>query len=296
MAARPPGNDCVAHWAADGRRSAAVTPGPEFLPMNAPNIAPAVVTVETPAAHVRLVTLRRPEARNAVNGAVALALERIVHEIEADPDAWVVVLTGAGGQAFSSGADLKEVAAGRLDTLWTHDGGFAGFVRAARAKPWIAAVDGLALAGGFEIALACDMIVASEDAAFGLPEVTRGMIAAAGGLYRLPRALPRAVALELIATGERLTADRAAALGLVNRVVPKERTLPTSLELAGAIVRNAPLAVWESLVIARQAIDLDDDALGKLSAEGQTRLMQSEDFHEGPRAFVEKRAPRWMGR
>jgi len=255
-----------------------------------------VVTLEMSGPHVALVTLRRPESRNAVNAAVAVELESIVRSTEAAPAVWAVVLTGAGGQAFSSGADLKEVAAGRLETLWTPGGGFAGFVRAARVKPWIAAVNGLALAGGFELALACDMIVASEDAAFGLPEVTRGMIAAAGGLYRLPRALPRAVALELIATGERLTADRAAALGLVNRVVPKERTLPTSLELAGAIVRNAPLAVWESLVIARQAIDLDDDALGKLSAEGQTRLMQSEDFREGPRAFVEKRAPRWMGR
>jgi enoyl-CoA hydratase len=169
-------------------------------------------------------------------------------------------------------------------------------VRAVRVKPWIAAVDGLALAGGFELALACDMIVASEDAAFGLPEVTRGMISAAGGLYRLPRALPRAVALELIATGERLTADHAVALGLVNRVVAKERTLPASLELAGTVARNAPLAVQESLVIARQAFDLDDATLERLSGEGQKRLKGSEDFREGPRAFVEKRAPRWVGR
>jgi len=246
--------------------------------------------------HIAIFTINRPDARNAINGEVAEAIEAAVNDVEADERLRVAVLTGAGGRVFSAGADLKEVLRGNLDKLIRKEGGFAGFVHAKRRKPWIAAVEGLAVAGGCEIALACDMIVASEDAAFGLPEVTRGMIAAAGGLYRLPRALPRAVALELIATGERLTADRAAALGLVNRVVPKERTLPTSLELAGAIVRNAPLAVWESLVIARQAIDLDDDALGKLSAEGQTRLMQSEDFHEGPRAFVEKRAPRWMGR
>jgi enoyl-CoA hydratase len=259
-------------------------------------LAADVVTLEMPAPHVALVTLCRPESRNAVNAAVAVELENIVRSTEADPAVWAVVLTGAGGKAFSSGADLKEVAAGRLETLWTPDSGFAGFVRAVRAKPWIAAVNGLALAGGFEIALACDMIVASEDAAFGLPEVTRGMIAAAGGLYRLPRALPRAIALELIATGERLTAERAAALGLINRVVPKERTLPTALELAAAIARNAPLAVRESLMIARQAADLDDATLGRLSAEGQTRLMLSEDFREGPRAFVEKRPPRWVGR
>jgi enoyl-CoA hydratase len=254
------------------------------------------VTLDMPAPHVALVTLRRPESRNAVNAAVAVELESIVRSTEADPTVWAVVLTGGGGKAFSSGADLKEVAAGRLETLWTPGGGFAGFVRALRAKPWIAAVNGLALAGGFEIALACDMIVASDDAAFGLPEVTRGMIAAAGGLYRLPRALPRAIALELIATGERLTAQRAAALGLINRVVPKERTLPTALELAGTIAGNAPLAVRESLVIARQTLDLDDVTLGQVSAEAQARLMLSEDFREGPRAFVEKRPPRWVGR
>jgi hypothetical protein len=141
------------------------------------------------------VTLRRPEARNAINAEVVATLGRLVQQLEADPEIWVVVLTGAGGQAFSSGADLKEVAAGRIDSLWTAEGGFAGFVAADRTKPWIAAVDGFALAGGCELALACDMIVASEDASFGLPEVTRGLIPAAGGAYRLPRALPRALAL-----------------------------------------------------------------------------------------------------
>src|SRR6267378_6278199 len=261
------------------------------------NAAPAgVVTLEMPAPHVALVTLRRPERRNAVNGAVAFELESVVRSTEADPAVWAVVLTGAGGQAFSSGADLKEVAAGRLDTLWTHDGGFAGFVRAARAKPWIAAVDGLAVAGGFEIALACDMIVASDDASFGLPEVTRGLIAAAGGLYRLPRSLPRALAYELIATGERLAADRALAFGLVNRVVPKDRTLAEALALADSIAANAPIAVRESLKIARLAVDLDEATLSRLSDEAQQRMMQTEDFHEGPRAFIEKRAPRWQGR
>lgn len=258
---------------------------------------PAVpVSLESPVPNVALVTLRRPAARNAVNAALAQALERIVQATETDDSVRAVVLTGAGGQAFCAGADLKEVSQGGLNALMTPDGGFAGFVRARRAKPWIAAVDGFALAGGFEIALACDMIVASEDAAFGLPEVTRGLIAAAGGLFRLPRALPRAVALELIATGGRLPAARALAFGLVNRVVPKARTVPEAIVLAEAIGANAPVAVRESLAVARRAHDLDDDTLAQLSEQAQARVMLTEDFREGPLAFIEKRAPRWLGR
>jgi enoyl-CoA hydratase/carnithine racemase len=255
-----------------------------------------VLTLGNPAPHVALVTINRPQARNAINGEVARELENAVRATEANADIWAVVLTGAGGQAFSSGADLKEVSAGRIDSLWTHSGGFAGFVNVARTRPWIAAVDGLALAGGFEIALACDLIVASDDTAFGLPEVMRGLIAAAGGLYRLPRALPRAVAIELITTGARLSAERAYAFGLVNRVVAKRQTLQSALELASTIAGNAPLAVRQSLAIARQAFDLDDRALAQLSTEGQDRIMLSEDFQEGPRAFIEKRAPRWSGK
>jgi len=245
-----------------------------LLEMNALTEQRVVVTVETPAPHVRLVTFRRPEARNAINGAVAQALDQIVRDLEQDPDAWVVVLTGSGGQAFCSGADLKEVARGNLGALWTTEGGFAGFVRACRSKVWIAAVDGFALAGGFEIALACDLIVASVDATFGLPEVRRG----------------------LIATGVRLGAERALALGLINRVVPKDRTLVEALALADIIACNAPIAVRESLKIARRTFDLDDAALARLSEEGQQRVMRTEDFQEGPRAFIEKRTPRWVGR
>ena len=245
--------------------------------------------------HVALVTIRRPEARNAVNGEVATALDGLVRDIEASPDIWAVVLTGAGDQAFSAGADLKEVAAGRIDKLWTN-AGFAGFVNASRSKPWIAAVNGFALAGGFEIALACDLIVASDDAAFGLPEVTRGLLPAAGGVYRLPRALPRAIAFELIAVGGRLEAARALSLGLVNRVAPKNATVDTAIELAASIAANAPLAVREALAIARQAHDLDDPALSRLSLDAQARLELTADFREGPRAFIEKRAPRWCGK
>ena len=179
-----------------------MSPGPEQ----------AAVLFERAGAHVALVTINRPAARNAVNGAVAQGMEAAVRETEADPAIRAVVLTGAGDAAFCAGADLKEVSAGGGAALWTEGGGFAGFVFAPRTKLWIAAVNGAALAGGTEIALACDLVVAAESASFGLPEVKRGLIAAAGGLYRLPRALPRAIALELIATGGRIDARRAASV------------------------------------------------------------------------------------
>lgn len=254
------------------------------------------VILERPRDHVALVSLNRPDARNAVNAQMANALEAQVQSLEADPQIWCVVLTGAGNQAFCAGADLKEVSAGRLDSLWTASAGFAGFVLAKRKKPWIAAVNGFALAGGFEIALACDLIVAETDAAFGLPEVTRGMVAAAGGLFRLPRALPRAIAMELIATGGRLGAARAAAFGLINKVVPRGHAVEAALDLAGQITCNAPIAVRESLEVARQAIDLSVDELAALSAATQELVRKTDDFREGPLAFIEKRAPRWCGR
>jgi enoyl-CoA hydratase/carnithine racemase len=249
-----------------------------------------------PREHVGLVTLSRPQVRNAINSVMAHELDRLVKVTEADPDVWAVVLTGAGGKAFCSGADLREVSEGRLEHLYTVGGGFAGFVNGARSKPWIAAVDGMAVAGGFEIALACDMIIASDDAEFGLPEVTRGLLAAAGGAYRLPRSLPRMLAFELIATGARISAERALSLHLVNAVVPKVQTLESALDLASRICANAPIAVRESLRIARQAFDLDGAALSRESLDAQSRLMVTDDFREGPIAFLEKRPPRWKAR
>lgn len=254
------------------------------------------VRLDYPIEHLAVVTLNRPEARNAINEATALTLARVVAQLEDDASIRCVVLTGAGEQAFSAGADLKEVAAGGLEKLSTADNGFGGFVTAKRSKPWIAAVNGFALAGGFEIALACDMIVAADEAVFGLPEVTRGLIAAAGGVYRLVRRLPQALAIELIATGNRLDASRAAALGLVNQVVPKAELHAAALRLAAAVAANAPIAVRESLALARRAHDLEDAALYRLSVEAQSRIMLTEDFKEGPRAFIEKRPPRWLGR
>ncbi|MCK8784756.1 enoyl-CoA hydratase-related protein [Roseomonas sp. NAR14] len=267
-----------------------MTETPDGTPPSGP------VLLGLPEPHVALVTLNRPEARNAVNGALAAALGAIVERVEADPEIRVAILTGAGPHAFCAGADLKEVAAGRVHTLHTETGGFAGFVRAPRAKPWIAAAQGHALAGGLELLLACDMAVAADSATFGLPEVKRSLVAAAGGVFRLPRALPRAVALRMIATGEPLAAAEAERHGLLNRVVPAGEVLAAALDLARRIVANAPIAVRESLAIARRAGELDDETLWRLSREASARIRETEDFREGPRAFVEKRAPRWVGR
>jgi enoyl-CoA hydratase/carnithine racemase len=245
--------------------------------------------------HIALVTLNRPEARNAVNGAVATGLEQAVERIEADPELWVAILTG-NGPVFSAGADLKEVSAGNSAALRTDRGGFGGFVRARRTKLWIAAAQGHALAGGLELLLACDLAVVAEGANFGLPEVKRSLVPGAGGVFRLPRALPRAIALEMIATGDPIPAFRAERYGLVNAVVPADEVVSAALAMARRVVVNAPLAVRESLGVARQAYDKPEAALWEASNAASQRVRQTEDFKEGPRAFVEKRAPRWVGR
>ena len=258
----------------------------------------AAVLVERGADHVALVTINRPGARNAVNGDVAQALEAAIDATEADPDVWVVIITGAGDQAFCAGADLKEVSAGRREALRTARGGFAGFVHAAghRSKPWIAAVNGPALAGGCEIALACELVVAADTAIFGLPEVKRSLMAVAGGLYRLPRVLPRPLALEAILTGEPITAQRAHEFGMVNQLVPAHQVVAAARALAARITVNAPLAVRGSLQVARQALDMSDAELKEFSLQAMAPVLASEDFKEGPLAFIEKRAPRWSGR
>jgi enoyl-CoA hydratase/carnithine racemase len=219
-----------------------------------------------------------------------------VARVEQDPELWAAVLTGAGPHAFCAGADLKEVSAGNSRSLATEKGGFGGFVRAKRSKLWIAAAQGHALAGGLELLLACDLAVVAETATFGLPEVKRSLVAAAGGVFRLPRALPKAIALQMIATGEPIPAARAAQLGLVNEVVPAAEVRSAALALAQKVCANAPIAVRESLAIARQAADLDQDALWELSRAASQRIRETEDFREGPRAFVEKRTARWVGR
>ena len=256
----------------------------------------AAVTVEILPDHVALVTINRPEARNAVNGAVAAGLEAAIDQTEANPDIWAVILTGTGTQAFCAGADLKEISAGRGGALRTERGGFAGFVHAPRTKPWIAAVNGPALAGGCEIVLTCELVVAAEGAVFGLPEVKRGLMAVAGGLYRLPRVLPRPLALECILTGEPITAEHAHQFGMVNRLVPAARVVAEARALAARITANAPLAVRGSLSVAKQSLDLTDAELKELSLQAMVPVVASEDYKEGPLAFIETRAPRWTGR
>ena len=258
--------------------------------------SPNAVLLERLPDHVMKVTINRPAARNAVNGEVAAGLQAAIDQTDADDDIWVVILTGAGSEAFCAGADLKALSEGRGSALGTERGGFAGFVHAPRSKPWIAAVNGPALAGGCEIVLACDLVVAVPGARFGLPEVKRGLVASAGGLYRLPRALPSAVAHEMILTGEPISAERAHQLGMVNGLAAPDQLMAQAQALAARITANAPVAVRASLGVARRAMDLTDAELRTLSAQAQAQVMASEDFKEGPRAFIEKRAPRWTGR
>lgn len=254
------------------------------------------VLYETPVPHVAVIRLNRPEKRNAVNGALAEALGHLARATEADPAIRAVVLTSATPGIFCAGADLGEVARGNGRALFTKDGGFAGLVEAVRHKPWIAAIDGPALAGGCEVALSCDMIVASPAASFGLPEVKRGLFAAAGGVQRLPRALPRNIALELIATGEPLGAERAHELGLVNHLVPATEVLDAAIRLATTIAANAPVSVVESLKLARIAAEHGEADMRELARATSRIVMHTEDSREGPRAFVEKRPPVWQGR
>jgi len=255
-----------------------------------------LVLFEMVSEHVALVTLNRPEKRNAINGEIARDLGNIVVRTEDDPAIRVVILTSSDARVFCAGADLGAVSGGTGLSMETPAGGFAGLVYANRTKPWIAAVEGLAVAGGCELCLACDMIVASHNAGFGLPEVKRGLLAGAGGLHRLPNRVPPAIAYEMIATGEPIGAERAAQHGLVNSVVEPGQTREAALALAARITCNAPLAVQYSLAAARSGSALPDGAGRTVANEWMARLRKTEDFREGPRAFVEKREPVWTGR
>lgn len=246
---------------------------------------------------IRILTINRPDQRNAISPEVSQELDRAIGDFEKDDDVWVGILTGAGDKAFSAGADLKAIAAGRMHEIWTADGGFAGITKRKRLKPVIAAVNGDALAGGCEIALACDLAVAAEHARFGLPEVRRSLVAAAGGLFRLPRRVPVGVAMEMILTGLPISARRAYDLGLINRVVPSDQLMTTAFELAGAIVECAPIAVRESRrVVVESLLAAEEERGWELSARATATVVGTEDFMEGPKAFVEKREPQWKGR
>jgi enoyl-CoA hydratase len=244
---------------------------------------------------VAILTLNRPEARNAVNGAVASGIEAGIDRLEEDGEVWAGVVA-ANGPVFSAGADLKLIASGGFAEMETDRGGFAGLVRRERRKPLVAAVDGPALAGGCEIALACDLIVASTQASFGLPEVKRSLVAAAGGLFRLPRALPRNVALEIALTGDPIDAERAHAHGLVNQLSAPGQALEDALALAERICANAPVAVWQTRKVVLEAAQESDDRAWEITRAALGDVVRTEDFREGPLAFVEKRPPNWKGR
>jgi enoyl-CoA hydratase len=242
-----------------------------------------------------VIRINRPEARNAVNGAVAQGIEDAIDEVEADDEVWVGILTGEP-PVFSAGADLKEINAGNAANLQTKRGGFAGIVQRERAKPLIAAVDGPALAGGTEIVLACDLVVASTTATFGVPEVRRSLVAGAGALFRLGRKLPFNVAMELALTGDPITAELAHHHGLVNRLVEPGQALDAAIALAEQICANAPLAVRASRKVVAEATQAPDDVGWKMSMDAMAEAVRSEDFREGLTAFIEKRPPQWKGR
>lgn len=243
---------------------------------------------------IAIITLNRPDARNAVNGAVAQGMEAALDDFESDPNLWVAILT-ANGKAFCAGADLKEIAAGNGAALSTRKGGFAGLVRRERNKPLIAAIAGSALAGGTEVALSCDLIVCSTETNFGLPEVKRSLIAGAGGLFRLPRAIGMAAGLEAIMTGDPLPAQRAYELGMVNKVVAPDAVMDEAKALAERIMANAPLAVQASRRVAMRALTDAEDDLWRASGAEFAEIAKTEDYKEGPVAFIEKRAPNWKG-
>lgn len=242
-----------------------------------------------------IIKINRPEARNAINGEVAQGIETALDRIEEDDGVWVGILTGEP-PVFSAGADLKEINAGNAGALVTERGGFAGIVQRERTKPLIAAVDGSALAGGTEIVLACDMVVASKNAKFGVPEVKRSLAAAGGALFRLGRKVPFNVAMELALTGDPIDAERAHHFGLVNRLVEPGEALGAAVELAEQVCANAPVAVRASRKVMLEATSAPDEVGWKMSAEAMAAAMSSEDFSEGLTAFIEKRPPNWKGR
>ena len=242
---------------------------------------------------VMIITINRPKAKNAINKAVAEGIAAAIDQLDADDDIRIGILTGANN-TFCAGMDLKAFLSG--ETPFLAGRGFGGLVESPPKKPLIAAVEGYALAGGLELALTCDLVVAAEDAKFGIPEVKRGLVAAAGGLMRLPRQLPQRIAMELALTGDFMDAERAAALGLINHVVPAGEAMTGALALAAKIAANGPLAVKISKQVITEQQDWSAETMfGKQGALVEP-IMRSADAIEGSMAFAEKRAPIWTGR
>ena len=240
-----------------------------------------------------VIAINRPAQRNAVNQAVSLAIAGALDRLDSDPRLRVGVITGRGG-SFCAGMDLKAFLDGERPEL--EGRGFGGVTEAPPKKPLIAAVEGYALAGGCELALACDLIVAAENAWFGLPEVTRGLVAGSGGLVRLPRRIPSAIALEYALTGERMSAQTAHQWGLVNRLASSGEALKEALALAAQITANAPLSTLMTKRIIQESASWGEDEIWDRQRPLTESVLASEDAQEGARAFAEKRAPDWKGK
>jgi enoyl-CoA hydratase len=243
--------------------------------------------------NVLLITLNRPEVRNAVNAALAAGMAAALDELDGDDELSVGVLSGAGG-FFCAGMDLGAFVKG--ESAWFGDRGFAGITQRASRKPLIAAIEGFAVAGGLEIALSCDLIVAASGAKLGIPEVKRSLVAAGGALLRMPRRMPYHVVMELALTGDVLPAERFAELGLVNRVVDPGGAVDAALELAAALAKNAPLALVASKQILQEQFDWSSDEMWEKQGTISGPVFASEDAKEGSAAFKEKREPVWKGR
>ncbi len=252
--------------------------------------APAVLTEVRDG--VLIITLNRPEAKNAANRALAEGVAAAIDRLDGEDDLRVGIITGAGG-TFCSGMDLKGFLRGELPSVPGR--GFAGLTEKLPKKPLIAAVDGYALAGGFEVAISCDLIVANKDAKFGIPEAKRGLAAAAGGLVRLPRQIPPRLAMELALTGDFVSAERAYAMGLINRIVDGP-AIEGVLALAASITANGPLAVERSKAVIAGSRDWNEAEMWAKQSETLGNLFMTEDAREGAAAFAEKRKPNWKGR
>ena len=246
---------------------------------------------------IAYVTINRPEVMNALHPPAHEEFWEVWSDFRDDPDMWVAILTGAGERAFSAGNDLKYQASSKTERPVPPPGGFGGITNHFECyKPIIAAVNGYALGGGFEVVLACDIIVAAEHARFGLPEPTVGLNSAAGGLHRLPRQIPLKIAMGMLLTGRHITAQEAYRIGLVNEIVPLEELIPCAERWAQDILRCAPLSVRSSKEGAMKGLDFPLEAAMNNSYYLDQMMCQSEDYIEGPKAFFEKREPRWKGK
>ncbi len=246
--------------------------------------------------HIAVMTFNRPEQRNAFDAAMTREMRAVMDRFEAEEEAWTGIVTGAGDRAFCAGMDLKAFAGGEGPAILEGRGGFAGFVTYPRTKPIIAAVNGAALAGGCEIVLSSDLVVAVESALFGQPEVKRGLYAGAGGAFRLPRAMPKARAMEMLLTGEPIDAHAAYLLGFVNAVVTKDKLMRAAMDLAQKICVNAPLGVRANLALARVALDMTDEELWQKNADIWQGILVAPTRRKDQLPLPKSGSPEWKAR